>query len=293
MTHVHPHWHTTEDVKAAKPDVRPSVAPQQTVMVSRRPAAMVGVLVVVAIGYSLFQGFGGLLGQVTSDAVTVTITKDGFTPQEIDVAPGQSVVWKNTDSIPHILFSDTLKISNDQPFQSSPIFKNGELKVVIPALIELGDYDYASRTKTDFKGIIHVIAAASSSSSGTLISSESSASSVAAQFSSSEVASSSSVAPQAASSESQALLPMNNGGIPENPYTVGSVVQSPLGGQVTQNRSSVRSSAKSSIKTTTPPIKNVKPVSQPASGPTVWVVVIAAAIVFAWTIRNAFAVRKA
>jgi plastocyanin len=289
MRDVHPHWHTTHDdaehaVPVADTLSRPAqavdaVMPQGAVIVSRKPAAIVGILVVLAIGYSLLQGIGGLLGQLTTeDKVLVRITAQGFNPTSITVKPGQKIVWRNEDSIPHIIYSDKIQVGQNESFQTSPIFKNGEAEFVMPLEIAKGEFPYASRTKAEFTGIITVEIPATVSSSV----SEPKSSAPSAQSSRESSSSSEAFSYPPTPSPTDEYPPLQpeqpTGGIPQNPYTIdSSVIPNPsMSGQAT-SRAPLFQQTKG------------KPQSQPESGPgAVWVIgIFSAAILLACT-RKAF-----
>lgn len=288
MRDVHPHWHTTQDdapvaeSAPVQPQVIDTVMPANAVVsVSRKPAAIVGILVVAAIGYSLFQGFGGLLGQVADDTVRVRITAEGFDPKIVTARPGQTIVWRNEDSIPHIVFSDTLMMDQDKPLQTSPIFKDGDAEYVLPLDTAPGDFKVASRTKSDFTSTITVELAGS------------------VQPASSAAMSSTPALPEtvssaSSSSESPAFPPspfptddfppfepeQAAGGIPQNPYTIDSnVIPNPsMSGQVTSRAPLLQHTTG-------------KPQSQPESGPgAVWAIGLFSAALLVICTRKAFTV---
>lgn len=122
--------------------------------VSRRPAAIVGIIAVLAMGVAAMNMGGGFTAQVGGETV-IRITASGFTPKSVTVAPGATVRWRNDDAIPHILASGTLNTEETSPLESLPIFPGEEYAAVITADAQPGTYDYISRT-SDFNGTVIV-----------------------------------------------------------------------------------------------------------------------------------------
>ena len=138
MAALHPHWRATDcEEQPTKAPGLPQMADLSAIQnqggVSRRPAAIVGILIVCATGFAFFHGLSGILGQVSDDGIVITITKDGVDPSEVNGEPGQKITWKNMDDIPHIIASSTLPTDTGQPMQTSPIFKGNSASVTIPS----------------------------------------------------------------------------------------------------------------------------------------------------------------
>ena len=291
MANIHPDWQATEDDDAiAAPVAEPlrveaptmdilAGAPE-TVTVSRRPAAIVGILVAAALGFGAFQGFGALLGQTASDAIAVTITKTGLVPMEIRVKPGQEITWTNEDDIPHILTS-TLLTNEEKPMQTSPIFKGSKATVTVSPLAQSGSFDYGSRTSPKIAGKIIIDIPLPPAA-------PSSASSVSTTTGTGAIPALPQPPSQALPPSPQTGLPFNPtapipqapstpiptstlaGVVPENPFTVGS----PLAAQTAQAQSEAWTAmgAQTSSKPA-PAITKVKPKAQPETGPGIWLIV--------------------
>lgn len=120
--------------------------------VSRRPAAIIGILVAVAMGAVALNLQGTFTAQVVSETV-VHITADGFDPQSISVTPGGKIRWRNDDAIPHIIASSTLNTKETSPLESLPIFPGEEYVTTVKQDMPPGNFDYISRT-SDFNGTI-------------------------------------------------------------------------------------------------------------------------------------------
>ncbi|MBI5156327.1 hypothetical protein HZA45_03585, partial [Candidatus Peregrinibacteria bacterium] len=114
MTPLHPHWHATDE--------DPSITDIETgathvtieghtahAGVSRRPAAVVGILLALSLG-SVFVYSGNsssLPADVTDQGMIIRITEKGFEPPTVAVLAGTRVTWKNDTQIPHVLSSGT------------------------------------------------------------------------------------------------------------------------------------------------------------------------------------------
>jgi plastocyanin len=190
MTTLHPHWQATDDADdrrvhiSATDSVKKSVstkipvsspfsAPAKKAVAvpsaSRRPAAIVGVLLCVIAGVAAFQGFNvsGSRGQVDdANTVTVHLRSTGADPVTINVQPGMTITWSNDDTIPHVLSSDTLPTADGTPFVTSAIFPGSSTHFLIPLTAPDGAYPYISKTSSLVSGqiIIHAAGTAPSSS---------------------------------------------------------------------------------------------------------------------------------
>ncbi len=266
-----------------------SVVAPQTATVSRRPAAMAGIMLVVGLGLSFYGSSTMFTGQSvpleketaqhSSIANEVRITNDSFEPSTITVAPGDTITWNNNSDIPHILTSDTLE-TIDGLMATSPIFTGSTLSITIKHNAKPGTYTYISQTSA-LSGAIVVVEATHTPSSKTAMavmtsSSSSSVSSEASSLSSAAVipSSQSALGEQNAPSPFGAQVigtqpPMGMGAVPRNPYTAGVVQQTPP----TKTPSSVRStpSSATSLHKGAPldelPVTTHKPIRQPGSGP--------------------------
>lgn len=163
MSTLHPHWHTTDEderpVRITDASVRapaPVHAARPAVPRAKRgPAAFVGIALFIGVGFALFQGVNGLLGQVgTGDEVIVRMTDAGVDPETVTVKPGETIRWENQGSIPHILESETLPTEDDKSFITTAIFPSGSFDYTVPAGAAAGEHDYASKTAVSVKGRI-------------------------------------------------------------------------------------------------------------------------------------------
>ncbi len=307
MSSLHPHWQSTDEGSEREVPITirsKNQAPQNTQMfvprAKRRPAAFVGIFLFMVMGFAAFQGyitFSRLTGDVAAP-VSVIIKTTGVDPINVNVKAGETIEWKNLDTIPHILASDTLPTENGKPFTTAPIFPNATAKVTIPSTAAEGTYSYISHTSKKVNGTI-VIAGSVFGSTGTPNTSTSTRSfasesaiippapamgtadttnSAASGKSQSKTltsitpaSSSSSVQTfsqatvqetftQPASTTLQPLIPSGTSGLPENPHTVGTA---PSGIQDFQNYD------------TSPLLANVskRPTQEASTGPEVWIVI--------------------
>lgn len=131
--------------------------------VSRAPAAVVGILVSVGMGFSLLNGMDGMKAQIPGIAakklestIEIRITDEGMSPRIVDAAPGQKIVWINEQNIPHILESETLLGENGSLLYTPAIFPGGSQEFWVSPLQEPGRHSYLSTTSMDIFGEINV-----------------------------------------------------------------------------------------------------------------------------------------
>ncbi|TSC58982.1 MAG: hypothetical protein Greene041619_163 [Candidatus Peregrinibacteria bacterium Greene0416_19] len=173
MSTLHPHWHALPEPDGVPPSagVRRTAerVPVRPPGFSRRPAAVAGILVTLGIGYVFFSGMRGLTGQVAADAgaspVRIAITSSGVNPRQATVRPGQSIIWTNTQSLPHILQATDLKDSSGNALYTRAIFPGSEEQFTVSPSQPAGTYSYASITAQDVTGEIVVTGSAAISAS--------------------------------------------------------------------------------------------------------------------------------
>lgn len=266
MTTMHPHWQATEDDDSVvlPVDSMSAVTVQEAVIskpvtvrtASRKPAAILGILMVLGIGYAAMGGEFSLPGQVAANSVSVTLTADGADPESLNVTPGMTVEWKNEDTIPHVLSFENLS-SNGKPLETSPIFPGSTSTMLVPTTAKPGTYAYLSKT-SDLSGEIVIAAAVSSRSSA------SAAAVTASSVSSKEIQPPVEPFPQETAS---VVLPVNT-------HTIGSPNQKPV----------------EPLHTGAPlkPVTQHKPITNAASGPANWVLIGITTIVVLIATRRAF-----
>lgn len=67
----------------------------------------------------------GLVGDSKSEEHTVEIRNLQFTPQELNVAPGDTIIWINHDFVPHTVTAD------NESWDSGLIKANGQWQLVV------------------------------------------------------------------------------------------------------------------------------------------------------------------
>lgn len=283
MTILHPHWQPTDDGGAASHKPQHSeerehrfhshefkAEARSASSVSRRPAAILGILLSLSIGAVVMRDGTPLETSVTGDTLTVSITAGGFVPERLSLQPGQTVIWKNETQIPHILASETLRTENGKALQTSPIFPAATGQYTVPLLTTPGEYAYISQTdKLSGVLIVDDRTAAGATSSDTTAQATSAAAVVASAASAPSIEqNSSSDAATSAPSVTASVLP-------KNPHTVGTL---PAGGLLpAQPAPGVPAYA------ATPS----KPVTIPKTGPTLWIVAVASILaLYALTRRH-------
>lgn len=159
MSSLHPHWDSEGEevpVTVRTPSEGSESIPENAKTISRQPAAIVGMLVVMAIGYIFVQGVESLTGQVASDntSTTVHITDNGLDPARLEVEHGQTITWVNEQGIPHILESDTLCSDTGFCLQTKTLFEGESDNFTITLDIPAGTYAYTSATSASIEGEI-------------------------------------------------------------------------------------------------------------------------------------------
>lgn len=317
MSHdLDPQWQSDPTDRPVRVTVRESAAPaaaQKTI--SRRPAAVAGVLVVMGMVLSVYGGadlFPAQTGTTLVDTKknVIVITDAGFNPSTLTVSQGDTITWENKAAIPHILSSDTLA-TTDGLLTTPVIFTGSTLSVTLTKDAKVGPHAYISMTSTLSGSIIVKAAVAEKSSVSSAKKSDavSSLSSSAGISSTAPIAvvpsSSSSVAAVVATSVSSAqpILPpapmgtqappsplpgqMIGSGpqVPVIPTTpVGAIPRNPYAQQNvaapvvgSQALSSLHAGAP--LKSSRPAVTKHKPTSQPGSGPAETGILVAISLV--------------
>lgn len=163
MRDMHPHWEATDalndgDANVLVKQVRDGSAAHVAIVpthVSRRPAAIVGILLVLGLGFVFVQGVSDLTGQIAK-VTTVRITKDGTEPSTVTLAPGDTITWMNESETPQILESSTLCTASGECLETRTIFQGEEASYTIPDGVFPGDYIYLSQTSEQISGTITI-----------------------------------------------------------------------------------------------------------------------------------------
>lgn len=162
MSNLHPHWESdgaeipvhVRDEKTERTNI--NSLPDNAKTVSRQPAAIVGMITVIALGYLFFQGVESLTGQVAGDShvKTVSITENGLDPAILEIEHGDTITWTNNQAIPHILESTSLCSDTGYCLQTKTLFQGESDNFTITLDIPAGSYDYTSATSSEIQGTI-------------------------------------------------------------------------------------------------------------------------------------------
>lgn len=162
MSNIDPVWQSEDDAPV-EVTVKDASIPQQNVrtevQISRRPAAIVGMLIVIGIGFSFFQGVEHLTGQLASEGLqqTIRITANGFEPANPEVEHGQTITFINDQNVPHIIESATLCSDTGLCLMTKTLFNGDFDNFTITPDIQPGSYEYFSSIDASLVGQIIVV----------------------------------------------------------------------------------------------------------------------------------------
>lgn len=267
MTSLHPDWQSTDGEQPVP--VRSARSEATHAPVSRAPAALVGIALILGVAAFSFGGVRGLLGQLAGPTpdVTIRLTPTGPDPDPAVVEPGNVVRILNEDQIPHVLSSDDLPTADGTPFETPGIFAGGDYVFTVPASAADGTYAYISQTNPEFSGeiIVGIRVAATGSSV-------------------------SSAAPQASSVPPLPVIPGSSAApLPLPTSSRSSVSPSPLpAGVIAVNPHVVGARSSGSAGSRKPTVTQHKPGSNTESGPETWIVLACAAGALVLASRGAF-----
>ena len=164
MSDLHPLWQET-DGDAVPVRVRETL-PQtpkpemQTTTISRKPAAIFGMLAVLGSGFLFFRGVDGLVtGQVAAppeSGPTVHITASGFSPKVVEVEHGQTITWVNDTAKQQVIQSKTLCSNTGFCLETKALAKDEKGAFSITPDIPAGSYAYGAPTDAGLKGTINL-----------------------------------------------------------------------------------------------------------------------------------------
>jgi plastocyanin len=269
MTSIHPHWQETDGEQEVP--VRTKAAPASSSRVSRAPAAVVGILLMIGIVAVSFGGMSTLIGQLTNPTpdVTITLTREGPEPASVTIKPGQVIRFVSDDQIPHVLSSDSLPTSDGKTFTTPGMYAGNEYFYTVPASATDATHSYISETNPSFGGTI-VVSTATPAPPTPAVSSAAAVTPPVAEASSSAVP-----LPLAASSSSVTPSPRVTAGvIAVNPYVVG-------GGKAGGGKAGGGTVPKQQAITKHTPGMNA------GSGPESWIAIACAAAALGYTARKA------
>jgi plastocyanin len=169
MSTSDPQWHSTDEVipqaqhpeaEATTQSVPVSIRPGKPV--SRMPAALMGMVIVILGGLFYASGTGFFKAQVgpanpNDPAVSISILSDTFSPAQVTVHPGQTIIWTNMNEKPQILLSDALSDESGQTLFSTGILSGSEYVFTLSQSQGEGTFEYSSMTTDSLKGTIVVV----------------------------------------------------------------------------------------------------------------------------------------
>lgn len=164
---IDPQWHFADSTRASSNNnerafhipVEKSTGALRSI--SRTPAAIAGIALVCAVGFLALRGWDALPAQVTDSASSsssesgtiLRLTNSGIDPTSINVQVGDTIIFVNETSSPHILKSDSIKDADGNALYTPAIFENARYSFVIgeqPA----GIYTFASIIDNTLTGTI-------------------------------------------------------------------------------------------------------------------------------------------
>lgn len=271
MSNIHPDWQAEDEMPI---QVSVKNTPPAQKQISRRPAAIVGMLLVLGAGFSFFRGTELLTGQL-ADTIenTITITDDGFLPDSLEVTSGDTITWNNEQDTPHILESDSLCRENGECLLTSTLFKGDSDTFTITPDIPAGTYQYHSSIVGDLIGEIVI------TSDATFITTD--------EYFQDALDTPSTPTPTPTPVAAEAI-PDSPSPLPSNPYAIGNDRMHPfdnLGNPIPEAFDDDAYSTPEPVRYT----NGKGPVRQPESGADVWVILIGSIAGLWYVTRSAFA----
>ncbi len=301
MIHMHdidPTWQA-EDETPVPVTVKNTVPQEQRLVqtprkeISRRPAALVGVLLVIGIGcFVFFRGVSNLTGQLSEDTTqpVVHITADGLQPQELNVEHGQTITWINDTNKPEIIVSQTLCADTGYCLSSKSLFEGDSDTFSITPDMQAGIYDYTSATNPALTGKIIIVTntVEDYQNVSSLLTDE-------AQNldldTTTVVSPTGNYAPNPTADDEFVVPATTQAGIPTNPYTADSQRMYPLdsfGNPIPEAFGDAPDTYGDSMEADI--FSNGQgPLSQPQTGPELWIVIAGSIAGILFVTRNAFA----
>ncbi len=171
MTEIDPRWRSTSsDVPASPGSAHVTIrgAGPSFAGVSRTPAAVVGIVLVVAVGFLAMSGWTSLLGQAVTGAneVIIRLTSQGPDPKDVEVPGGSVIAFINETETAQILQSETLRDKDNKLLYTAAIFPGSRVTFDVAAGPVPGDppkHNYASITDPIIAGTVAVVPRARSS----------------------------------------------------------------------------------------------------------------------------------
>ena len=300
MSNIHPDWQAEEgdqDVpvhEKEQPQVEPDAPIEEGNTVSRSPAAIVGMLAVLASGYVFFQGVESLTGQASVGGErTVEINADGLNPLVLEVEHGETIRWINNQEVPHIIESDTLCSDTGFCLRTNTLFEGDSDNFTITQDMASGTYDYFSSISGDINGQIVIVTTATDDyvDISSVLEDD-----FYDQFFGDETVNTTTPEPDSLfdtpdTAPDFQFAAAGDDNLPRNPYTVDSERLHPFddsGNPVPEAFGDTPGEFPLPA-SQVPYNGNSGPLTQPETGAGVWLVVIASIITLCWITRNCFA----
>ncbi|MAE68268.1 hypothetical protein CL635_00445 [bacterium] len=283
MNNIHPDWQSEDDVPV------PVTVKQSTnaegIQISRRPAALVGMLIVIGVGFGFFRGTEGLIGQLAdSNVQTIRITSEGFQPALLEVEHGQTITWINEQDVPHILESDTLCSDTGFCLLTSTLFNGDSDNFTITPDMQPGSYQYSSSIEEGLVGEIVIITET--------VDDFTDITNILSDDFFGEPVGTTTEPPEGFDPQDFAPQPQGNTGLPTNPYTVGGQRIHPFdsSGEPIPEAFGDEPFAPSENTIAANAIAQGRgPLRQPETGAGVWAVILGSIVGLYWVTRDAFA----
>lgn len=156
MNNLHPAWQSEDEEVPVHIVSKQQNTPAKEI--SRRPAAIVGMLLVVGAGFLFFLDIESPTGQLVDLPVSgpsIRITDTGFMPSTLDVRHGETITWVSETDFPLTVTSDVLCSDNNFCLQTDPLTTGNQQSFTITQGMASGPYTYYTK-ETGMQGQIIV-----------------------------------------------------------------------------------------------------------------------------------------
>jgi plastocyanin len=282
MSNIHPDWQSEEDVPVP---VTVKDEENASVQISRRPAAIVGMLLVVGIGFSFFRGVENLTGQLSGNTQTIRITENGFEPDRLEVEHGQTITWMNEQDVPHIVESGTLCSDTGFCLMTNTLFKGDSDNFTITPDMPSGSYQYTSTIVDGVSGEIVIVTDVADDfvDISEILGNDFFGESVATTT----------PPPSGFDSQDFSTAPARNpSGLPTNPYAIGNERIHPFdssGDPIPEAFGDEPTNTQQNAAAANAIREGRGPIRQPETGAGVWAVILGSTAGLYWVTRNSFA----
>ncbi|MBM3231377.1 hypothetical protein FJZ28_03565 [Candidatus Peregrinibacteria bacterium] len=277
MNELHPHWQSTDGevvpVRARTQQTQDVPPVKEVVTVSRKPAAIVGMVAVLVTGAFAFKAVDfEVVGQASNQkTVNVRITDSGFMPKNVEVEHGETITWTNETDVQHAVQSALLCSNTGFCLQTAALGKNAKGSFTITPDIPAGSYAYASAKDTKLTGTIEIVTTAAQNFENLPPPANENTPKIPVN------PNAGSTPIPTANSPATTLNPLDGGSVPVNPYTIDSARSHPFDDKGDpKNIASVTGLPKQNPNAIQ---QNKKPLRQPTTGAGEWIVISLSAIV--------------